>query len=82
MTIILLVVVVIKCIPPHKLPYCLGGTRECEKFVCFKEYAKWCKTNNIPQVLSQKELSDKDKSWAVDETCKRLNIDKRSLKPF
>lgn len=82
MTIILFVVIVIKCIPKYKLPYCLGGTREQESFVCIKDYAKWCAINNIPQVLTSKELRDKNKAWAVDETSRRLNIDKQLLKPF
>jgi hypothetical protein len=80
MIVILLIVVIIKCIPKHKLPYCLGGTRGQEKFVCFKEYAKWCNLNGIPQVLNQRELSDRDKEWAIAETCKRLNIDSKLLK--
>jgi hypothetical protein len=82
MTIILLIVIVIKCIPKHKLPYCLGGTREQESFVCVKDYIKWCKTNGIPQVVKSDELAKKDKSWVLNETCNRLKIDKSLLTPF
>jgi hypothetical protein len=82
MTVILLVVVVIKCIPKYKLPYCLGGTREQEQFVCIKEYRKWCDSNGIPHILNQSDLMNKNKSQAMEETCKRLNINRSLLKPF
>lgn len=82
MTIILLIVVVIKCIPKYKLPYCLGGTREQESLVCIKDYVKWCKANGIPQVVKPDELANKDKSWVLNETCNRLQIDKSLLTAF
>ena len=82
MTVILLVVVVIKCIPKNKLPYCLGGTREQEQFVCINDYKKWCNRNGIPQVLKQSDLMDKTKTQAVQETCRILNIDAAQVKPF
>lgn len=82
MTIILLIVVVIKCIPKYKLPYCLGGTREQESFVCVKEYNRWCNANGIPRVINPDELVKMNKSLVLEETCKRLNINKSSLKPF
>lgn len=82
MTVILLIVVVIKCIPKHKLPYCLGGTREQESFICINEYIKWCKANGIPQVIKPDEMKKKNKAWVVEETCNRLNIDKSLLTPF
>ena len=82
MTIILLIVVVIKCIPKYKLPYCLGGTREQESFVCIKEYAKWCNANGIPQVVRPDELAKNNKAWVDNETSNRLKIDKSLLTPF
>lgn len=82
MVVILLVVVVIKCIPKNKLPYCLGGTRGRETFVCIAKYAQWCKLNGIPPILTKEQLSNMTKEEAVKETCNKLGIKEKDLKPF
>ena len=60
----------------------MGGTREQEQFVCIDDYRKWCNRNGIPQVLKQSDLMNKNRSQAMEETCKLLKIDTTLVKPF
>lgn len=68
MLIVLIVVTSIKCIPKNKLPYCLGGTKEAEKFTCPAKYIEWCNSNDLDPILSQNELYDMSKKEACDKT--------------
>ena len=83
MLFLLLLVTVIRCIPKHKLPYCLGGTCERECFVCFTKYKQWCARNGINQPpLTQEALSNMTPMEAVKATCDKLNRPIDSLLPF
>lgn len=84
MTLVLLVVTVIKCIPKYKLPYCLGGTKNTENFVCFNKYHEWCRSNNLVELYDQNYLADKtdkDKINIANATLHANNRPPNSIKP-
>ena len=84
MSVIFLVVVVIKSIPKYKLPYCLGGTKGCEPFICSRRYDDWCRSHNLHPVFDQQKLAMFKRSDAKEVANRTLlangrNID--SIKP-
>ena len=84
MTFVLLVVTIIKSIPKYKLPYCLGGTKNMERFICFAKYHKWCKTHNLVEIYDQNYLANKthkDKIDIANETLHANNRPPNSIKP-
>lgn len=84
MTVVLLVVTVIKCIPKYNLPYCLGGTKNTEQFVCFAKYHDWCRSHNLVEIYDQNRLANKtfkDKINIANETLRANNLPPDSIKP-
>ena len=84
MIVVLLVVVVIKSIPKYKLPYCLGGTKDTEQFVCFAKYHDWCRSHNLLEVYDQNRLANKtfrDKIDIANDTLRANNRPPNSIKP-
>ena len=79
MILVLVVVMAIKCIPKNKLPYCLGGTKEAEKFTCPLKYIEWCNANGLDAVIPQELVADMEKERACKDTIAE-NI-KRGRKP-
>jgi hypothetical protein len=72
MSVIFLVVVVIKSIPKYKLPYCLGGTKDREHFICFDQYNAWCQKHHLKPKFDQLTLANFNASDAKNIANKTL----------
>ena len=84
MIVVLLIVTVIKSIPKYKLPYCLGGTKNTESFVCFAKYHDWCAAHNLIEIYDQNRLANKtakDKIDIANATLRANNRPLNSIKP-
>ncbi len=68
MLLVLVVVTAIKCIPKNKLPYCLGGTKEAEKFTCPLKYIEWCNANGLEAVIPQDLVVNMEKEKVCKDT--------------
>lgn len=74
MVFIVVLISVIKCIPKCKLPYCLGGTKEVEKFTCPLEYENWCRKYGLPSTIPSNTVADMKKSDIIKKTLKMNGI--------